>query len=109
VVQAYSVDSKWRDRTTFLKGHQEIIAYLRKKWSTELNYKLMKELWAFDKNRISVRFEYEWRDFNHNWYRTHGNEHWEFDKDGLIKNRDMSANDIPILESQRRILGMEVK
>lgn len=104
VVKGYSVDSKWRNRTAFFSGHEAIKQFLKRKWSKELNYKLMKELWAFTGNRISVRFEYEWKDADTSqWMRTHGNEHWEFNEDGLMHTRDMSANDYPIDESERRI------
>jgi nuclear transport factor 2 (NTF2) superfamily protein len=102
VAQAYSPDSEWRNRTEFFKGRDAIKAFLRRKWEKELDYRLMKELWCFTDNRISVRFEYEWHDSNRQWYRTHGNEHWEFDDDGLMRRRDMSANDYPIAESDRR-------
>ena len=106
VVQGYSINSQWRNRTAFFNGRKSIIRFLKRKWEKELDYKLEKELWAFTDNRISVRFEYEWRDAETGqWYRTHGNEHWEFDQDGLMVNRDMSGNDIPILESERRILN----
>ena len=104
VAQAYSINSKWRNRTEFFCGREAIVNFLEKKWEKELDYKLKKELWAFTENRISVRFEYEWRDAETNqWFRTHGNEHWEFDDDGLMNTRDMSANDIPILETDRRL------
>jgi nuclear transport factor 2 (NTF2) superfamily protein len=104
VVQGYSIDSQWRNRTAFFCGRESIIQFLKRKWKKELDYKLEKELWAFTDNRISVRFEYEWRDADScQWYRTHGNEHWEFGQDGLMKRRDMSANDIPILESERKL------
>ena len=104
VVKGYSVDSKWRNRIEFFSGHDEIKKFLKRKWSKELNYKLMKELWAFSGNKISVRFEYEWKDADTgHWMRTHGNEHWEFNEDGLMMTRDMSANDYPIDESERRI------
>jgi len=100
---AYSEDSEWRDRTRFLEGRDEIREFLEGKWARELDYRLMKEMWAYTDNRISVRFEYEWHDEGGQWYRTHGNEHWEFDDDGLMSRRDMSANDIPIDESERRL------
>ena len=104
VVQGYSVDSQWRNRTAFFTGRESIIEFLKRKWEKELEYKLEKELWSFTENRIAVRFEYEWRDADTDqWYRTHGNELWEFDNDGLMCRRDMSANDVPILESERRI------
>lgn len=103
VAQAYTPDSQWRNRTDFFKGREAIKEFLRRKWAKELDYRLMKELWCHTENRISVRFEYEWRDAETNqWMRTHGNEHWEFDNEGLMKRRDMSANDYPIQESERR-------
>ena len=106
IAQGYTIDSQWRNRTAFFKGRESIIRFLKRKWEKELDYSLEKELWAFTDNKISVRFEYEWRDADScQWYRTHGNEHWEFDEGGLMKIRDMSANDIPILESERRILN----
>ncbi len=103
VARAYSVDSQWRNRDEFFQGRAEIVAFLRRKWKKELDYRLMKELWTYTDNRISVRFEYEWHDVTGQWYRTHGNEHWEFDDDGLMRRRDMSANDIPIAVDARRI------
>jgi len=103
VAMAYAVDSKWRNRDEFFKGRGPIKEFLTRKWKKELDYRLMKELWAYTDNRISVRFEYEWRNAGTGqWFRTHGNEHWEFDTEGLMKIRDMSANDVPILESQRK-------
>ena len=103
VALAYSEDSRWRNRDEFFTGREAIKAFLRGKWAKELDYRLMKELWCFHENRISVRFEYEWRHADTGqWYRTHGNEHWEFDEEGLMRRRDMSANDIPIQESERR-------
>ncbi len=102
VAIAYSVDSQWRNRDQFFVGRDAIEAFLRDKWQKELDYRLMKELWAFTDNRISVRFEYEWHDAAGQWYRTHGNEHWEFDEAGLMRRRDMSANDVPIEEADRR-------
>lgn len=103
VALAYTEDSEWRNRHQFFTGRKAIIEFLGQKWETELDYRLMKELWAFTGNRISVRFEYEWHNADGQWYRTHGNEHWEFDSGGLMARRDMSANDIPIDESDRRI------
>lgn len=103
VALAYSENSQWRNREEFFTGRNAIRKFLQGKWKTELDYRLMKELWAFTDNRISVRFEYEWRDGHRQWSRTHGNEHWEFDDDGLMRVRDMSANDIRIHESERRI------
>ena len=102
VALAYTLDSEWRNRAEFFVGREAIKDFLRRKWSKELDYRLMKELWTFTDNRISVRFEYEWHDLDGQWYRTHGNEHWEFDKEGLMRRRDMSANDCQIEESQRR-------
>lgn len=103
VAMAYSENSQWRNRGEFFVGRDAIRAFLRSKWDVELDYKLMKELWAFTDNRISVRFEYEWRNDSGRWFRTHGNEHWEFDDDGLMARRDMSANDVPIDQTERRL------
>ena len=103
VAKAYSQDSDWRNRDEFFTGREAIKEFLTRKWAKELDYKLMKELWAYTGNHISVRFEYEWHDASGQWYRTHGNEHWEFDDSGLMRRRDMSANDIPIGESERRL------
>lgn len=104
VALAYSEDSAWRNRDEFFTGRDAIREFLARKWRTELHYRLMKELWAFTGNRISVRFEYEWQHAQTGtWFRTHGNEHWEFDDDGLMRRRDMSANDIPIDPYERRI------
>ena len=102
VALAYTEDSQWRNRDEFFTGREAIKEFLTRKWASELDYRLMKELWTYTDNRISVRFEYEWRDESNQWYRTHGNEHWEFDEEGLMRRRDMSANDIPIAESERR-------
>ena len=103
VALAYTENSKWRNRDLFFEGREAIKSFLKEKWAKELDYRLMKELWAYTDNKISVRFEYEWRDADTGqWYRTHGNEHWEFDDQGLMRRRDMSANDIPILEHQRK-------
>lgn len=103
VALAYTPESEWRNRTEFITGREAIKTFLRRKWDKELDYRLMKELWAFTDNRISVRFEYEWHDAAGNWFRSHGNEHWEFDDDGLMRRRDASINDIPMQESERRI------
>ena len=104
VAAAYSPDSDWRNRDQFFHGRDAIVEFLTDKWANELHYRLMKELWAFTANKISVRFEYEWQHAkNGQWYRTHGNEHWAFDDDGYMQRRDMSANDIPINASDRRI------
>ena len=102
VALAYTEDSQWRNRDEFFTGREAIKEFLTRKWASELDYRLMKELWAYTGNRISVRFEYEWHDESDQWYRTHGNEHWEFDEEGLMRRRDMSANDVPIAESERR-------
>jgi uncharacterized protein len=103
VALAYTEDSKWRNRHEFFEGREAIKAFLKRKWTVELEYKLMKELWAFTDNHISVRFEYEWRHAQTGeWFRTHGNEHWEFDDNGLMRIRDMSANDISIREADRK-------
>lgn len=104
VARAYTKDSDWRNREEFFTGREAIKAFLTRKWAKELHYRLKKELWAYTGNRISVRFEYEWQDATSGqWYRTHGNEHWEFDADGRMRRRDMSANDIPIEAGERRI------
>ncbi|MFQ5639734.1 MAG: nuclear transport factor 2 family protein [bacterium] len=103
VALAYTEDSQWRNRTEFFSGREAIKEFLHRKWAKELGYRLMKELWAYTDTRISVRFEYEWRDADTGQtYRTHGNEHWEFDEEGLMQRRDMSANDVPIAESERK-------
>ncbi len=104
VAEAYTQDSEWRNRDQFFRGRDAIVEFLTDKWSTELHYRLEKELWAYADNRISVRFEYEWQNARTGqWFRTHGNEHWEFDADGFMRRRDMSANDIPIGANDRRI------
>ena len=104
VARAYSADCVWRNREEFFHGSAAIEFFLKRKWSTELHYQLMKELWTYTDNRISVRFEYEWQHAqSRQWYRTHGNEHWEFDSIGYMTRSDMSANDIPISASKRRI------
>lgn len=103
VALGYSEDSNWRNRTEFLTGREAIKAFLTRKWEKELNYKLKKELWCYTDNRIAVRFEYEYQDAKTGqWMRTHGNELWEFAEDGLMTRRDMSANDYPIQEIDRR-------
>ena len=102
VALAYTEDSDWRNRDEFFKGREAIREFLRRKWAKELDYRLMKELWAYTDDHISVRFEYEWHNAEGQWFRTHGNEHWEFDDEGLMRRRDMSANDVPIEESERR-------
>ena len=103
VAGAYTEDSLWRNRDEFFSGREAIVAFLRRKWQRELDYRLHKELWAFAGNRISVRFEYESRDPGGQWWRSHGNEHWEFDELGYMRRRDASINDYRIDESERRI------
>jgi nuclear transport factor 2 (NTF2) superfamily protein len=98
---AYSPDSRWRNRSEFIRGREEIIAFLKRKWARELDYRLIKELWAFADNRIAVRFAYEWHDDSGNWLRSYGNENWEFGEDGLMRLRLASINDLPIHESDR--------
>ncbi len=100
---AYSPDSEWRNRTTFLKGRAEIQAFLASKWQKELDYRLKKTLWTFDANRIAVTFEYEWHNAEGQWFRSYGNELWEFDDEGLMRRRIASINDAPIEESERRV------
>jgi uncharacterized protein len=99
---AYTVDSIWRNRAEFPRGRKEIVEFLTRKWAKELDYRLIKELWAFDGNRIAVRFAYEYRDDSNNWYRAYGNENWEFDDNGLMKHRHASINEHPIKESERK-------
>jgi nuclear transport factor 2 (NTF2) superfamily protein len=101
---AYSEDSEWRNRAEFFMGRDAIKEFLRRKWSRELDYRLKKELWAFMDNRIAVRFEYEWHDDAGQWYRAYGNENWEFASNGLMQKRYASINDLPITESERRLL-----
>ena len=102
VALAYTVDSSWRNRSEFVDGREAIVAFLQRKWRRELDYRLIKELWAFRENRIAVRFAYEWHDDSGNWFRSYGNENWEFDADGLMRRRYASINDLPIRESDRR-------
>jgi nuclear transport factor 2 (NTF2) superfamily protein len=99
---AYSPDSKWRNRSEFLTGRQQIVAFLTRKWSLELDYRLIKELWAFGGNRIAVRFAYEYHDAAGSWFRAYGNENWEFDQHGLMTARHASINDLPIQEAERK-------
>lgn len=98
---AYSLDTKWRNRAEFANGRDEARAFLDRKWSKELEYRLIKELWAFTGNRIGVRYAYEWCDDSGNWFRSYGNENWEFNEDGLMANRYACVNDLPIKESER--------
>ena len=102
VALAYTIDSRWRNRAEFVSGRQEIVEFLRRKWARELDYRLIKELWACDGNRIAVRFAYEWHDDSGNWFRSYGNENWDFDEHGLMAVRHASSNDLPIAESDRK-------
>lgn len=102
VAQAYTPDSVWRNRSEFLTGRSEIEAFLTRKWEKEQEYRLIKELWAFTGNRIAVRFAYEWHDHEGNWFRSYGNENWEFDEGGYMSARHASINDLPIDESERK-------
>ena len=102
VALAYTPDSQWRNRAEFLQGRPAIVAFLTRKWQRELDYRLVKGLWAFDGNRIAVRFAYEWHDDSGNWFRAFGNENWEFDEDGLMRRRIASINDLPIAAADRR-------
>ncbi len=99
---AYTVDSVWRNRSEFLSGREAIVGFLRRKWDKELDYRLIKELWAFYEARIAVRFAYEWHDNVGDWFRSYGNENWEFDGSGLMRRRIASINDLPIKESERK-------
>ena len=99
---AYSENSRWRNRAEFFEGRPAIVDFLKRKWAKEFDYRLIKELWAFHDNRIAVRFQYEWRDDNGHWYRSYGNEQWEFDEYGLMRRREASINDVPIAESERK-------
>jgi uncharacterized protein len=99
---AYSVDSHWRNRSEFVNGRQEIVAFLKRKWGRELDYRLIKELWAFGGNRLAVRFAYEWHDDSGSWFRSYGNENWEFDENGLTRLRFASINDLPIKDTERK-------
>jgi uncharacterized protein len=102
VAQAYTVDSRWRNRSEFLQGRDAIEAFLTRKWAKELDYRLIKEVWAFHDNRIAVRFAYEWHDDSGNWFRSYGNENWEFDAEGLMAVRIASINDLPIAAEARK-------
>ena len=103
VALAYSVDSIWRNRAEFIQGREGIEAFLTRKWNRELDYRLIKEVWTFRDNRIAVRFAYEWHDDSGNWFRSYGNENWEFDDDGLMRRRIASINDAQIAASDRRL------
>ena len=100
---AYTVDTEWRNRSQFVNGRKEVVAFLGDKWKKELNYKLRKELWAFTDNKIAVRFEYEYQDHDGQWYRAYGNENWEFNENGLMQKRYASINDLPIKEKERKL------
>jgi len=104
VPAAYAADTSWRYRDAFVRGRDNILPFLQERWPVQQSYKLKKHLWSYTGNRVSVRFESEWRHKDtQQWYRTHGNEHWQFDDEGLITHLDLSANDIPIKESERRL------
>ncbi len=105
VAGAYSADSVWRNRSEFIVGRDEIVAFLRAKWERELDYVLRKDLWAFHGNRIAVRFQYEWHDATGRWFRSYGNENWEFDELGFMRRREASINDVAIAADERRIFG----
>jgi nuclear transport factor 2 (NTF2) superfamily protein len=102
VALAYTEDSRWRNRSEFLEGHPAIVAFLTRKWQKEHEYRLIKDLWAFDRKFIAVRFQYEWHDDAGQWFRSYGNEQWEFDENGLMRRREASINDVQIGESERR-------
>jgi uncharacterized protein len=102
VALVYTEDSQWRNRAEFPRGRAEIIAFLKRKWAKELDYRLIKEMFAFDGNRIAVRFAYEWHDDSGNWFRSYGNENWEFAESGLMQRRFASINDVPITEGERK-------
>jgi len=99
---AYTIDSKWRNRADFINGREEIVQFLTRKWERELDYRLIKEIWTYEGNRIAVRFAYEWHDDSGNWFRSYGNENWEFDENGLMQLRYASINDLQIDESERK-------
>jgi nuclear transport factor 2 (NTF2) superfamily protein len=99
---AYTPDSRWRNRAEFITGRAEIVAFLTRKWAKELDYRLVKELWAFEGNRLAVRFAYEWHDDSGHWFRSYGNENWEFDDSGLMRRRHASINDLPIADADRK-------
>ncbi|MBZ9865748.1 nuclear transport factor 2 family protein [Mesorhizobium sp. CA15] len=99
---AYTEDSRWRNRAEFISGRGEIVDFLKRKWARELDYRLIKEVWTWNENRIAVRFAYEWRDDSGHWFRSYGNENWEFDEAGLMRRRVASINDLPITERERK-------
>jgi uncharacterized protein len=102
IARGYSTDSQWRNRAEFFSGHAAIVEFLHRKWSRELDYRLIKELWTFGDDRIAVRFAYEWHDDSGNWFRSYGNENWEFDEHGFMRRRLASINDLPISEAHRK-------
>ena len=102
VSMAYAEDTEWRNRSEFIRGRAQVVEFLRRKWNRELDYRLRKTLWAFTGNRIAVRFEYEWHDDSGQWFRSYGNENWEFDELGYMKSRFASINDLPIQEADRK-------
>ena len=105
VASAYTADSIWRNRSELFQGREAIVEFLSRKWAKETDYRLVKELWAFTGNRIAVRFQYEWHDEAGHWWRSHGNEQWEFDEAGYMRRREASINDVPITEADRRYFG----
>ena len=105
VAGAYTVDSVWRNRSEFVHGRDQIVAFLKAKWERELDYALRKDLWAFHDNCIAVRFQYEWHDTDGHWFRSYGNENWEFDEYGFMRRREASINDVSITADERRIIG----
>lgn len=105
VAAAYTEDSVWRNRDRFVTGRSAIVEFLRDKWERELDYVLRKDLWAFTDDHIAVRFQYEWHDINGQWFRSYGNENWEFDAEGYMRRREASINDVSINETERRIFG----
>ena len=104
VSMAYTENSRWRNRSEFINGREEIVAFLKRKWARELDYRLIKEVWTYNENRIAVRFQYEYHDDSGNWFRAHGNENWEFDEHGLMRRREASINDVPIREADRKFI-----
>ena len=103
IYKAYTVNTEWRNRTEFINGREEVVAFLKRKWQKELHYKLKKELWGFRENRMAVRFEYEYQDVNGQWWRAYGNENWEFNENGLMQKRYASINDLAIDEKDRKL------
>jgi nuclear transport factor 2 (NTF2) superfamily protein len=101
VALGYTENSRWRNRAEFISGREEIVTFLKRKWARELDYRLIKEVWAFSGDRIAIRFAYEWRDDSGHWFRSHGNENWQFDAEGLMAVRHASINDVPIAEADR--------